>query len=67
MGKCPICGYWAFNGQECFDCGYRPGGSADCTTGMQSRGVQDHSKASPEGPTYRVTPRPSVGGRPNAY
>ena len=23
MSKCPCCGYWAFNGQECFDCGYR--------------------------------------------
>jgi len=22
--KCPICGYHAFNGEECFDCGYRP-------------------------------------------
>jgi len=24
LGKCPACGYWAFNGEECFDCGYRP-------------------------------------------
>lgn len=23
MSKCPSCGYWAFNGVECFDCGYR--------------------------------------------
>lgn len=22
--KCPVCGYYAFNGEECFDCGYRP-------------------------------------------
>ena len=21
--KCPACGYYAFNGIECFDCGYR--------------------------------------------
>ena len=21
--RCPRCGYWAFNGYECFDCGYR--------------------------------------------
>ena len=21
--KCPACGYWGFNGIECFDCGYR--------------------------------------------
>lgn len=21
--KCPACGYFAFNGVECFDCGYR--------------------------------------------
>ena len=21
--RCPACGYWAFNGIECFDCGYR--------------------------------------------
>ncbi len=20
--QCPVCGYWAFNGVECFDCGY---------------------------------------------
>ena len=26
MSKCPCCGYWAFNGRECFDCGYRPNG-----------------------------------------
>jgi hypothetical protein len=25
--RCPACGYWAFNGIECFDCGYRPGHS----------------------------------------
>ena len=24
--KCPVCGYWAFNGYECFDCGFRPYG-----------------------------------------
>jgi len=23
MLRCPACGYWAFNGIECFDCGYR--------------------------------------------
>ena len=23
MSKCPCCGYWGFNGYECFDCGYR--------------------------------------------
>ncbi len=23
--RCPACGYWAFNGIECFDCGYRVG------------------------------------------
>ncbi len=28
MSKCPACGYWAFNGHECFDCGYRPGGGS---------------------------------------
>jgi len=22
--KCPVCGFHAFNGEECFDCGYRP-------------------------------------------
>lgn len=21
MSKCPVCGYWAWNGEECFDCG----------------------------------------------
>lgn len=21
--KCPCCGYYGFNGQECFDCGYK--------------------------------------------
>jgi ribosomal protein L32 len=21
--KCPACGYHAWNGEECFDCGYR--------------------------------------------
>lgn len=21
--KCPACGYWAFDGRECHDCGYR--------------------------------------------
>ena len=20
--KCPACGYWAYNGHECLDCGY---------------------------------------------
>jgi ribosomal protein L32 len=25
LSKCPNCGYHAFNGEECFDCGYRPG------------------------------------------
>jgi len=24
LGRCPRCGYHAFNGVECFDCGYRP-------------------------------------------
>jgi len=24
LNKCPCCGYYGFNGQECFDCGYRP-------------------------------------------
>ena len=24
--QCPACGYYAFNGVECFDCGYRAGG-----------------------------------------
>ena len=24
LSKCPACGYYAFNGVECFDCGYRP-------------------------------------------
>jgi len=23
MSKCPVCGYYAYNGFECFDCGYR--------------------------------------------
>ena len=23
LGRCPACGYYAFNGEECFDCGYR--------------------------------------------
>ena len=22
LSKCPICGYYGFNGYECFDCGY---------------------------------------------
>lgn len=22
--KCPCCGYWAFTGAYCLDCGYRP-------------------------------------------
>lgn len=26
LSKCPVCGYWAFNGYECFDCGYTVGG-----------------------------------------
>lgn len=21
--KCPSCGYWAFDGSQCYDCGYR--------------------------------------------
>lgn len=25
--QCPACGYWAFNGIECFDCGYRSQGN----------------------------------------
>jgi ribosomal protein L32 len=24
--RCPACGYYAFNGIECFDCGYRTDG-----------------------------------------
>jgi len=24
LSRCPVCGYYAFNGEECFDCGYRP-------------------------------------------
>lgn len=27
MSKCPACGYWDFNGQECSACGYRVGRS----------------------------------------
>jgi hypothetical protein len=23
LSRCPCCGYYAFNGVECFDCGYR--------------------------------------------
>jgi ribosomal protein L32 len=23
LSKCPVCGYYAFNGIECFDCGYK--------------------------------------------
>lgn len=23
MSKCPVCGYWAWNGEECFDCHVR--------------------------------------------
>lgn len=22
LSKCPVCGYYGFNGYECFDCGY---------------------------------------------
>lgn len=22
LSKCPVCGYWAFDGYECQDCGY---------------------------------------------
>lgn len=29
--KCPVCGYWAFNGVECFDCGYRSCGKNEDT------------------------------------
>jgi hypothetical protein len=25
LSRCPRCGYWAFDGAECYDCGYRPG------------------------------------------
>jgi hypothetical protein len=25
LSRCPRCGYWAFDGAECHDCGYRPG------------------------------------------
>ena len=21
--KCPNCGYWAYDGYQCFDCGYK--------------------------------------------
>lgn len=24
LDRCPVCGYYGFNGEECFDCGYRP-------------------------------------------
>ena len=24
LEKCPACGYYGFDGTECFDCGYRP-------------------------------------------
>jgi ribosomal protein L32 len=24
MSKCPSCGYFAFDGEACFDCGWRP-------------------------------------------
>lgn len=24
--RCPCCGYWAFTGARCLDCGYRVGG-----------------------------------------
>jgi len=27
LWRCPACGYWAFNGIECFDCGYRSPGN----------------------------------------
>jgi DNA-directed RNA polymerase subunit RPC12/RpoP len=27
--RCPACGYWAFNGIECFDCGYRVAGCCE--------------------------------------
>src|SRR5437016_5035196 len=23
LSRCPACGYWAFDGRECRDCGYR--------------------------------------------
>jgi len=23
LTKCPVCGYFGFNGYECFDCGYK--------------------------------------------
>jgi hypothetical protein len=26
LDRCPSCGYHAFNGVECFDCGYKPKG-----------------------------------------
>ena len=26
--RCPRCGYWAFDGYECHDCGYRTGRDA---------------------------------------
>jgi len=29
MSKCPRCGYHAFNGYECFDCGYRVNSNLD--------------------------------------
>jgi rRNA maturation protein Nop10 len=22
LDRCPACGYYGFNGEECFDCGY---------------------------------------------
>jgi hypothetical protein len=32
MSKCPVCGYWAYNGYECFDCGYHGSRSGRSST-----------------------------------
>src|SRR3990172_2039381 len=37
LSKCPRCGYYAFDGYECFDCGFRP-------SGMRSRFDEDLAK-----------------------
>lgn len=26
LHRCPACGYYGFDGRECFDCGYRRAG-----------------------------------------
>jgi hypothetical protein len=46
--KCPRCGYHAFDGVECFDCGYR----------ARSRQIEDGAHTAPEERpvTHRVPP-----------